>query len=86
MITSISNERQPLLQRSPPLDGPALLENTVQAKASSKRHLGPSEMNRGARAGILAGAWMAVFVEVGLEYIGGIFGIEIPWYFIFCKQ
>ncbi|KAF8705571.1 vacuolar amino acid permease, partial [Rhizoctonia solani] len=56
------NERQPLLDREPPLDGLPLPGNPVQVKAGSERHLGPSEITKGTRVGILAGIWVAMFL------------------------
>ncbi|CEL61791.1 Vacuolar membrane amino acid uptake transporter fnx2 OS=Schizosaccharomyces pombe (strain 972 / ATCC 24843) GN=fnx2 PE=3 SV=1 [Rhizoctonia solani AG-1 IB] len=57
-----ANERQPLLDREPPLDGLALPGNPVQVKTGSERHLGPSEISKGTRVGILAGIWVAMFL------------------------
>lgn len=66
MTATTADERQPLLQRDSPLDGLALPGNPVQVKESSERHLGPSEITRGTRAGILAGIWVAMFLAVSL--------------------
>lgn len=66
MTTSNSDERQPLLLRDPQLNGSTHLDDSAQLKVSSEHHLGPSEMTRAARAGILAGAWMAMFFAVSL--------------------
>jgi hypothetical protein len=60
------NERQPLLDREPPLDGLALPGKPAQVKESSVRHLGPSEITRSTRTGILAGIWVAMFLAVSL--------------------
>ncbi|QRV88912.1 major facilitator superfamily transporter [Ceratobasidium sp. AG-Ba] len=57
-----SDERQPLLDREPPLDGLPLPGNPVQVKADSVRRLGPSEITRSTRTGILAGIWVAMFL------------------------
>ncbi|KAJ1306850.1 hypothetical protein OPQ81_007835 [Rhizoctonia solani] len=57
-----ADERQPLLDRDPPLDGLALAGSPVQAKDGSKRQLQPFELNRRQRAGILAGIWVAMFL------------------------
>ncbi|KAH7335239.1 MFS general substrate transporter [Rhizoctonia solani] len=57
-----TDERQPLLDREPPLDGLALPGNPVQVKDGSKRHLVPSELDRRTRTGILAGIWVAMFL------------------------
>ncbi|CAE6399759.1 unnamed protein product [Rhizoctonia solani] len=57
-----ADERQPLLDRDPPLDGLALPGNPVQAKDASKRQLHPSELTPKMRAGILAGIWVAMFL------------------------
>ncbi|EUC59731.1 MFS transporter [Rhizoctonia solani AG-3 Rhs1AP] len=57
-----ADERQPLLDRDPPLDGLALPGNPVQAKDASKRQIHPSELTPKMRAGILAGIWVAMFL------------------------
>jgi hypothetical protein len=62
-----ANERQPLLDREPPLDGLALPGNPVQVKIGSERHLGPSEISKGTRVGILAGIWVAMFLAVSYK-------------------
>lgn len=59
-----ADERQPLLDREPPLDGLALPGNPVQVKGGSVRHLGPQELTRATRTGILAGIWVAMFLAV----------------------
>ena len=59
-----ANERQPLLDREPPLDGIALPGNPVQGKEDLARHLGPQELTRSTRTGILAGIWVAMFLAV----------------------
>ncbi|CAE6529005.1 unnamed protein product [Rhizoctonia solani] len=59
-----ADERQPLLDREPPLDGYVLPGNPIQVKDGSQRQLQPSELTPRMRAGILAGIWVAMFLAV----------------------
>lgn len=64
MTAGAPDERQPLLQHEYPSNGMALPGKPIEVKESSPRHLGPLEITRATRTGILAGIWVAMFLAV----------------------